>query len=267
MRKLSLLSFLICLCFSCKVNQYTGKKTLNFFNNKQVFPVAFKEYKSFLTENPPVKNTPESNQIKSIGQKITAAAQAYFVHKGKPQFLKDYAWEYNLIYSPEKNAWCMPGGKIVFYTGILPVAKTPDGIAAIMGHEVAHALADHGAQRMSANALKTGLDFIAAKSTEKQPIEKRKKILAAYGYGSQLRVLLPFSRKHEIESDKIGLELMTIAGYNPKEAAEVWRRMQTDTGGKAPPEILSTHPSSIRRIKTLEEHIAYADSLAKVIQK
>ena len=267
MRKLSLLSFLICLCFSCKVNQYTGKKTLNFFNNKQVFPVAFKEYKSFLTENPPVKNTPESNQIKSIGQKITAAAQAYFVHKGKPQFLKDYAWEYNLIDSAEKNAWCMPGGKIVFYTGILPIAKTPDGIAAIMGHEVAHALADHGAQRMSANTLKTGLDFIAAKSTEKQPEEKRKKILAAYGYGSQLGVVLPFSRKHEIEADKIGLELMTIAGYNPKEAAEVWRRMQADTGGKAPPEILSTHPSSTRRIKTLEAHIAYADSLAKVIQK
>ena len=267
MRKLSLLSFLICLCFSCKVNQYTGKKTLNFFNNKQVFPVAFKEYKSFLTENPPVKNTPESNQIKSIGQKITAAAQAYFVHKGKPQFLKDYAWEYNLIDSAEKNAWCMPGGKIVFYSGILPVAKTPDGIAAIMGHEVAHALADHGAQRMSANALKTGLDFIATKSTEKQPEEKRKKILAAYGYGSQLGVILPFSRKHEIEADKIGLELMTIAGYNPKEAAEVWRRMQADTGGKAPPEILNTHPSSTRRIKTLEAHIAYADSLAKVIQK
>lgn len=267
MRKLSLLSFLICLCFSCKVNQYTGKKTLNFFNNKQVFPVAFKEYKSFLTENPPVKNTQESNQIKSIGQKITAAAQAYFVHKGKPQFLKDYAWEYNLIDSAEKNAWCMPGGKIVFYTGILPIAKTPDGIAAIMGHEVAHALADHGAQRMSANALKTGLDFIAAKSTEKQPEEKRKKILVAYGYGSQLGVILPFSRKHEIEADKIGLELMTIAGYNPKEAAEVWRRMQADTGGKAPPEILSTHPSSTRRIKTLEAHIAYADSLAKVIQK
>ena len=267
MRKLSLLSFFLCLCFSCKVNQYTGKKTLNFFSNKQVFPFTFKEYKSFVTENPPVKNTIESDQIKVIGQKITAAAQAYFTHKGKAQFLNDYAWEYNLIHSEEKNAWCMPGGKIVFYTGILPIAKTQDGIAAIMGHAVAHALADHGAQRMSANTLKTGLDFIAAKSTEQQPEEKRKKILAAYGYGSQLGVILPFSRKHEIEADKIGLELMTIAGYNPKEAAEVWRRMQTDAGGKLPPEILSTHPSSKRKIKTLEAHIAYADSLAKVIQK
>lgn len=105
MRKLCLLSLILCPCFSCKVNQYTGKKTLNFFSNKQVFPVAFKEYKSFITKNPPIKNSKESNQIKAIGQRITAAAQAYFVHKGKPQFLKDYSWEYNLIDSKEK----MPG--------------------------------------------------------------------------------------------------------------------------------------------------------------
>ena len=97
MRKLSLLSFILCLCFSYKVNQYTGKKNLNFFSNKQVFPAAFKEYKNFIAKNPPLKNSKESNQIKAVGQRITAAAQAYFVHKGKPQFLKDYAWEYNLI--------------------------------------------------------------------------------------------------------------------------------------------------------------------------
>lgn len=143
----------------------------------------------------------------------------------------------------------MPGGKIVFYTVILPIAKTTDGIAAIMGHEIAHALTDRGAQRMSTNTLKTGLDFFAARSTEKQPEEKRKKIIATYGYGSQLSVIIPFSRKHEIE------------------AAEVWRRMQAYTDGKVPPEILSTHPSSQRRIKTLEAHICYGDSLAKVIQK
>ena len=167
MKKLSLLTFLLCCCIACKVNQYTGKKTLNFFSNEKVFPVAFNEYSSFISKNPPVNNTTESRQIMVIGQKITASAQAYFEHKGQAKFLKDYAWEYNLIQNDQKNAWCMPGGKIVFYTGILPIAKTPDGIAAIMGHEVAHALADHGEHRMSANAIKTGLDFIAAKSTEK----------------------------------------------------------------------------------------------------
>ena len=134
MRKLSLLSFILCLCFSYKVNQYTGKKTSTFFSNKQVFPATFKEFKNFITKNLPLKNSKESNQIKAFGQTITAAAQAYFVHKGNPQFLKDYAWEYNLIDSKEKNAWCMPGGKIVFYTGILSIAKTPDGITAIFGH-------------------------------------------------------------------------------------------------------------------------------------
>ncbi len=267
MKKLILPFFILSCCFACKVNQYTGKKTLNFFSNKQVFPLAFKEYSSFITKNPPLENTAASEQIKEIGQKITAAAQAYFVHKGQADFLNDYAWAYNLIESKEKNAWCMPGGKIVFYTGILPIAKNPDGIAAIMGHEVAHALADHGAQRMSANTLKTGLDLIVVKSTAQQPASKRNKILAAYGYGSQIGAILPFSRKHETEADKIGLELMTIAGYNPKEAAEVWRRMQANGGGKAPPEILSTHPSNARRIKVLEAHIPFADSLARVIQK
>ncbi|MGB1448609.1 MAG: M48 family metallopeptidase [Flavobacteriaceae bacterium] len=266
MKKTTLLLLLSC-CFACKVNQYTGKKTLNFFNNKQVFPIAFKEYNSFIAKNPPVKNTIESEKIKRIGEKITAAAQAYFSHKGTPEFLKDYAWEYNVIESEQKNAWCMPGGKIVFYTGILPIAKTPDGIAAIMGHEVAHALADHGAQRMSVNVLKKGVDFIALKSTEKQPKDKRERILTAYGYGSQLGVLLPFSRKHEIEADKIGLELMTIAGYDPKEAANVWRRMQANATGKKVPEILSTHPSSERRIKQLEAHIPHAIARAKELEK
>jgi hypothetical protein len=110
MKKLSLLTFLLCCCIACKVNQYTVKKTLNFFSNEKVFPVAFKEYSSFISKNPPVKNTTESRQIMVIGQKITAAAQAYFEHKGQAKFLKDYAWEYNLIQNDQKNAWCMPGG-------------------------------------------------------------------------------------------------------------------------------------------------------------
>jgi len=267
MKKVTYLFCILFLLASCKVNQYTGKKTFNFYGNKTVFPMAFKEYSAFLEQNEVIENTRESDQINRVGKKITAAAEAYFQHKGNLAVLKDYAWEYNLVKNDQRNAWCMPGGKIVFYTGILPTAKTEAGIAAIMGHEVAHALADHGAQRMSANTAKVGMDFLVGRSVKNQPEDKQKKILAAYGIGSHVAGILPFSRKHETEADRIGLELMTIAGYAPKEAADLWRRMHDASEGKTPPEILSTHPSSLRRIRNIEAHIPVADSLAAVLQK
>ena len=181
--------------------------------------------------------------------------------------MKDYAWEYNLVNNSARNAWCMTGGKIVFYSGILPIAKTEDGIAAIMGHEVAHALANHGAQRMSATTLKTGLDILVQKSTEKKPENKRNKLLTTYGIGSQVGILLPFSRSHESEADRIGLELMVIAGFDPQEAVGVWERMQAASQGKSPPELLSTHPSNARRIQEIKAHIPQAKALAKEILK
>ena len=149
----------------------------------------------------------------------------------------------------------MPGGKIVFYTGILPVVKNTDGIAAIMGHEVAHALLDHDGQRMSISLAQQGLNLLAVKATEKQPENKSKAILTAYGVGSTVGAVLPFSRKHESEADKIGLTLMTLAGFDPEEDPKLWERMKAASGGKAPPEILSTHPSNQRRIDDLKNWI------------
>ena len=244
--------FLFLILFSaCKTNQLTGKKSYNFMSNKQLFPMAFKQYDIFLKEHKLVNHTAESEQIKAIGAKIAAAAQAYFSYKGAPHFLKDYAWEYNLVEDPLVNAWCMPGGKIVFYTGILPVAQNEDGIAVIMGHEVAHALAEHGGQRMSAGLTQQGLGLILNKTTENQPEKKQKAIMAAYGVGSTVGIMLPFSRKHESEADKIGLELAAIAGYDVAEAPKLWERMQA-LGGKKPPEILSTHPANQTRINNLK---------------
>ena len=221
---------------SCKVNQLTGKKTFNIFPNENLFPMAFSQYKAFLEDNK-VLSTKESVEIKDIGQQIAKAAQTYFTYKGAPNYLKDYAWEYNLVENSARNAWCMPGGKIVFYTGILPVAKNKDGIAAIMGHEVAHALLDHGGQRMSISLAQQGLNLVALKATEKQPEKTRKAVLTAYGIGSTVGAVLPFSRKHETEADKIGLELMILAGYNPEEAPKLWERMKAASKGNAPPEI------------------------------
>ncbi len=228
--------------------------------------MAFKQYETFLNENKVVHNTSESEQIKQIGQQIAAAAQKYFAYKGAPDFLKEYAWEYNLVENDAVNAWCMPGGKIVFYTGILPIAKNKSGIAVIMGHEVAHALAEHGGQRMSAGITQKGIGLLLNKTTEKQPEKKRKAILAAYGVGSAVGVMLPFSRKHETEADKIGLELAAIAGYDVTEAPKLWERMQAQSGQK-PPEILSTHPANQTRINNLKAWGPQAEALAKKINQ
>lgn len=227
--------------------------------------MAFSQYKAFLEDNK-VLSTKESVEIKDIGQQIAKAAQTYFTYKGAPNYLKDYAWEYNLVENSARNAWCKPGGKIVFYTGILPVAKNKDGIAAIMGHEVAHALLDHGGQRMSISLAQQGLNLVALKATEKQPEKTRKAVLTAYGIGSTVGAVLPFSRKHETEADKIGLELIILAGYNPEEAPKLWERMKAASKGNAPPEILSTHPSNQKRIDNLKRWIPEARRLASEIK-
>jgi predicted Zn-dependent protease len=264
MKKTILLLFVFLLS-SCKVNQLTGKKTFNAFSNKQLFPMALTQYQNFLKEHTVVKNTASSREIKNIGERIAKSAQDFFEYKGAPEYLKDYAWEYNLVKDNQKNAWCMPGGKIVFYTGILPIAENADGIAAIMGHEVAHALLDHGGQRMTLSLAQQGLSLVALKTSENQPEKKRKAIMTAYGIGSNVGAVLPFSRKHETEADRIGLELMAIAGFNPEEAPKLWERMQAASGGKTQPEILSTHPSNQRRINDLTQWIPEAKKSAKQI--
>jgi|TARA_A200000159_G_C7305537_1_gene332156 predicted Zn-dependent protease len=227
--------------------------------------MALSQYEQFLDEHKVVENTKESRQIVSIGERIAMAAQKYYEFKGAPDYLKDYAWEYNLVQDPKRNTWCMPGGKIVFYTSILPVAANKDSLVAIMGHEVAHALLDHGGQRMKISLAQQGLNIIAINTTENQPEKKRRAILTAYRLGSTVGDVLPFSRKHEKEVDQIGLELMAIARFNPEEAPRLWERMKAASGGKAPPEILSTHPSNERRINDLTKWMPLAKKRAQEI--
>lgn len=234
---------------ACKTNPFTGKSTLNFYPNSQVFPMAFAEYDQFLESNKVVTGTSEAQMITRVGQRIASAAERWLDANGYPGYLKDYKWEYNLVKDETVNAWCMPGGKIVFYTGILPITQNETGVAVVMGHEVAHALADHGAQRMSAGTLQqigAVAGNVAIKDKETLGLFNQ-----AYGIGSQLGVMLPFSRSHETEADRIGLQIMAIAGYNPDEAAELWKRMKAQSGGQAPPEFLSTHPSNDTRINNL----------------
>ncbi|WP_104735939.1 M48 family metallopeptidase [Hanstruepera ponticola] len=237
------------LFLSCATNPFTGKQTMAFVSNDQLFPTSFQQYNQVLAENKVIKGTAQSEMIKRVGQRIAIAAERYLNANGYEGYLKDYKWEYNLIESETVNAWCMPGGKIAFYTGILPVAESETGVAAIMGHEVAHALANHGQQRMSAGLLQQagaiGLN-VALQDSENIALYNQ-----AYGIGTTVGGVLPFSRAHETEADKIGVYLMAIAGYNPDEAAELWKRMEAMSNGQAPPEMLSTHPANESRIQNL----------------
>ena len=248
------------ISFSCNTNPFTGKKTLALVPNSQILPMAFQEYGQFLEANTVITNSSEARMVKNVGQKIAKAAERYLTANGYAGYLKDYRWEYNLVKDKQVNAWCMPGGKIVVYTGILPVTKTEAGLAAVMGHEVAHALANHGQQRMSAGQLQA-IGAVAGNIAFMEDPENQAIFNAAYGVGSDIGVMKPFSRGHESEADRIGLTLMAIAGYDPYESVRLWERMSKQ-GGQAPPEILSTHPSNETRIENIKSWVPEAKAEA-----
>ena len=241
---------LIFVSASCVTNPFTGKKTMALVPNSQILPMAFAEYDKFLSENDVITNTADAARIKLVGQRISAAAERWLDANNYQGYLKDYKWEYNLVDDEKVNAWCMPGGKIVFYTGILPIAANETGIAAIMGHEVAHALANHGQQRMSAGLVQQA-GAVAGNMAIKDD-KDRTLFNTAYGVGTNIGGMLPFSRSHETEADKIGVYIMAIAGYNPEEASKLWERMKANSEGKkSPPAFLSTPPSNDSRIENL----------------
>ena len=250
------------LVFSCAKNPFTGKSSLNFVSNSELFPSSFQQYGAFLKENKVITGTADAKRVETVGMKIKAAAERYLKANGQGEYLTGYQWEYKLVDNKEVNAWCMPGGKIVVYSGILPVTKDEAGLATVMGHEVSHALANHGAQRMSASQLQALGAVGVAAATGSQSAEKQQMWQQYYGLGSQVGVMLPFSRSHESEADMIGLTLMAIAGYNPDQAVAFWTRMSANAGGQAPPEFLSTHPSDATRIANIKSLIPQAKATA-----
>jgi len=244
MKKLLTVFFIILLFFGCVTNPLTGKNTMALVSNNSLFPMSFAQYDAFLSENTVIVNTPEAEMVARVGGRIAEAAKRWLDAEGFPQYLDDYRWEYNLVIDDTVNAWCMPGGKIVVYTGILPVAETETGLAVVLGHEVAHALLNHGQQRMSASVLQQLGAVAVAILTDNEAM------VVAYGLGTTLFGTLPFSRDHESEADHYGLILMAIAGYNPDEAVPFWQRMAKEGSG-VNLEFLSTHPSSSSRIRQL----------------
>ncbi|MFY7812051.1 MAG: M48 family metallopeptidase, partial [Flavobacterium sp.] len=192
------------IALGCATNPLTGKKGLALVDNNSIFPQAFQQYTQFLSENKVITGTPQAKMVESVGMKIKQAAEKWYAALGQSNALKDYQWEYKLVESKDVNAWCMPGGKIVFYTGILPITKDEAGMACVMGHEVAHALLNHGQQRMSAGMLQQlGAGAVGAAVGNKSA-QTQQLWMTAYGATTQYAGMLPFSRNHESEADEIG---------------------------------------------------------------
>lgn len=262
-RNIFLVVFALMIAFSaCHKIPFTNRKQMKLLPNSTMNSMSFEQYRSFLTQNPTSTNTSQVNMVKRVGKNIQQATEKYYKAKGMSKKLKGFAWEFNLVQDPTVNAWCMPGGKVVVYSGLLDVAKNEDGLAVVMGHEIAHALAHHGNERMSQGlaAQMGGMALSVALSQKSQ--ETQDLFLQAYGVGAQVGAMLPFSRLHESEADEIGLYLMAMAGYNPEEAAPFWERMNK-SGGQRPPEFLSTHPDPSKRSQKLKEKVPMAKAYAK----
>lgn len=246
------------ILFSCQTVPITGREQLSIVPASTILPMSFNEYKDFLDKHGVVENGPEAEMVKRVGKRIERAVERYFADHGLSSRLEGYRWEFNLVEDSEVNAWCMPGGKVVVYTGILSVARDETGLAVVMGHEIAHAVANHGAERMSQGLL-TQLGGLALEAALSQkPQETSNLFLAAYGLGAQVGVLLPYSRLHESEADHLGLIFMAMAGYDPREAVGFWERMRDTKKGAHAPEFLSTHPADARRIENIKSLIPQA---------
>ena len=253
LKKIVSLSLLL-IILACNKTAFTGRRSMTLIPNSQLNQMSFSEYKNFLSQNKTLSSGKDVDLVKRVGNDIKIAAETYYKQKGQEKALKGFAWEFNVVESPDVNAFCMPGGKVVVYTGILNVTQNEDALAVVMGHEIAHALADHGNERMSQGLVaQLGLSALDVALANK-PAETRNLLLSAVGAGAQVGVLLPFSRKHEAEADEIGLYLMAMAGYNPAEAVPFWQRMNAKAGGGGarPPEFLSTHPDPKKRSETLK---------------
>jgi|TARA_B100001079_G_scaffold129722_1_gene111297 predicted Zn-dependent protease len=217
--------------------------------------MSLQQYNEFLKTNKISSNQEQTQMVKKVGRKIQMAVEQYFTDKNMSYTLKDYKWEFNLIESEEKNAWAMPGGKVVVYEGLLPITRDEAGLAVVMGHEIAHAIAKHGNERMSQGLIVQMGGMALTKAMAEKPEKTRRLWMTAFGVGAQFGVMLPFSRYQESEADHLGLVFMAKAGYDPNEAVEVWKRMAQMKEGQTPPEFLSTHPSDETRIRKIKETI------------
>jgi predicted Zn-dependent protease len=259
MKKFIVLLLCATLLAGCALNLLTGRNQLSLVSETELQLVATDQYNAFLSENKVLNsaNSRDAATVDRVGARIANAITKYYNSQGKEALLEGYHWEFNTIDSKEINAWCMPGGKVVIYTGLLPVTQNEASLAIVMGHEIAHSVAKHGNERMSQGLIQEMGGTALGVALAQKPQQTQDLFMTAFGIGSQVGAILPWSRRQETEADQYGLIFSAMAGYDPREAIAFWQRMST-AGGGAPPEFLSTHPSDATRLRKLEQFMPEA---------
>jgi predicted Zn-dependent protease len=247
-----------CFLFSaCSTVPVTGRQQLSLVSSADMLSASDQQYSDFLKANKVVPaGDSRTAMVKRVGKNIQSSVEQYFRQNNLS--LSGYSWEFNLIDDKEANAWCMPGGRVVVYTGILPLTKNEGGLAVVMGHEIAHAVAEHGDERMSQGLLAQLGGAALSQALSEKPQETQQLWMTVFGVGAQYGVLLPFSRTQESEADHLGLIFMAMAGYDPNQALSFWQLMAQQNNGQSPPEFMSTHPSDDSRIAKIREELPEA---------
>jgi len=269
MKKILTLALSISLIITgCTKNALTGKSHLSLISEDQLKEMAVTEYRTFLSQNKVVSSSgnKDAEMVKRVGSRIANAISSYYATQGKPDLLKGYEWEFNLVDNKDVNAWCMPGGKVVVYTGLLPISQNEAALAVVLGHEITHAVAGHGGERMN-NGLLAQFGEAAGNILTSNNPKVNSIFNAVYAPGVQLGALLPNSRSQEYEADRYGLMFAAMAGYNPQEAIPFWQRMAQAGGGQKPPEFLATHPADSKRIARLQSYMPEALKYYKPLKK
>lgn len=253
MKRLGILSTAVLLFLAgCGTVPLTGRQQLLLVSDQDVLSSSLTQYKEYMQEATRSTSTTQSAMVTRVGKKLAAATETYLRQNGLSSEISNFAWEFNLVKNDEVNAFCMPGGKIVVYEGLMKLVSSDDELAVVLGHEIAHAVAKHSNERISQQLLAQYGAQLLSKGLENKSTAIQTVAEQIYGIGTQYGVVLPFSRKHETEADYMGLVLMTIAGYNPDKAVTFWQKMAANGQGSVP-EFMSTHPSDSRRISDIQK--------------
>ena len=251
---------------ACSTVAFTGRNRVLLYSDSEISSLSAESYSELMSTSKLSDNTAQAAMIQEVGIRLTGALSKYLASQGQSDILDDINWSFKLVKDDQVNAFCMPGGQVVFYEGIMPLLDTPDLVAVVMGHEIAHAIARHGNERMSQQALASIVGSVTGQVVEQKTSENGRALFeAAFAVGTEYGYLLPYSRKHEYEADEIGLYIMAIAGYDITQAPLLWQKMSAQ-GGSSVPEFMSTHPSDANRIKNLEKLQDKARKIAQKIQ-